>query len=62
MAGSKKVDLEQFARDVVAALYGDTETGELTGQNTITERSCADFVDAIADIVQKHGLTPPSVK
>ena len=49
---------EQAIGGIVSALYADRETGELTGENTIPEKSGADFVDAITDILERYGYTP----
>lgn len=49
---------EQAIREIVAALYADRDSGELTGENTIAERSCADFVQAVSAILDDYGLTP----
>ena len=51
---------EQALAEIVSALYADRETGELTGENTIPEKSGADFVDAVADILDRYGHTPPN--
>ena len=50
--------IRRFCDDLVSALYADRGTGELTGANTICEKSCADFVDAINCILDQYGLTP----
>jgi len=48
--------------DIVHALYADRKTGELTGENTMAERSCADFVEAVGGILDDYGVTPESVR
>ena len=48
--------------DIVDALYADRQSGELTGENTMAERSCADFVEAVSGILEGYGLTPESVR
>jgi len=48
--------------DIVDALYADRQSGELTGENTMPERSCADFVEAVSAILDAYGLTPESVR
>jgi len=48
--------------EIVRALYADRKTGELTGENTIAEHSCADFVEAVTVILDDYGLTPESVE
>ncbi len=48
--------------DIVHALYADRQSGELTGENTMPERSCADFVEAVSAILDGYGLTPESVR
>jgi len=48
--------------DIVHALYADRKSGELTGENTLAERSCADFVEAVTAILDDYGITPESVE
>jgi len=48
--------------DIVHALYADRKTGKLTGENTMAEHSCADFVEAVTAILDDYGLTPESVE
>jgi hypothetical protein len=49
---------EQAIGEIVAALYADQDSGELTGENTIAERSCADFTQAVSAILDDYGHTP----
>ncbi len=49
---------DAIVREIVEALYADRETGELIGENTIAEKSCADFVEAVTLILDNHGFTP----
>ena len=49
---------EQAIGEIVAALYADRDSGELTGENTIAERSCADFVQAVSAILDDYGHMP----
>jgi hypothetical protein len=49
---------EQAIREIVAALYADRDSGELTGENTIAEKSCGDFVQAVSAILDDYGHTP----
>ena len=50
---------EQAIGEIVAALYADRDSGELTGENTISEGSCADFVQAVSTILGDYGYAPP---
>jgi len=47
--------------EIVHSLYADRNSGELTGENTMAEHSCADFVEAVSAILADHGLTPDGV-
>lgn len=48
--------IREFHAEIVQALYADRETGQLTGDNTIPEKSCVDFVEVIAFILDQAGL------
>jgi hypothetical protein len=47
-----------FTMDVVRLLYADIDTGKLTGENTVSSRSCADFLDALEFLLSRHGIHP----
>jgi hypothetical protein len=41
------MQLLAFVEDVVRLLFGDRNSGRLTGENTLSEHSGADFLDAL---------------
>ena len=59
LAHATRVTIQGVVDLVVRALYANRQTGELTGENTLAEKSAADFVDAIGSILDEAGLTPP---
>ncbi len=51
----------QFHAELVALLHADRRTGELTGENTVAEKSCADFVEQMTLLLDAYGLSPDAV-
>lgn len=62
LRGDVRLSVCDALADIVHALYADRKTGELTGENTMAEHSCADFVEAVTAILDDYGLTPDSVR
>jgi hypothetical protein len=50
--------LPAFTEDLVRLLYANVDTGKLTGENTVSSRSCADFLDALECLLCQHDLHP----
>jgi hypothetical protein len=53
---------DRALQEIIACLYADRETGELTGENTLAEKSACDFLEAVSEIISNCGLTPETVQ
>ncbi len=54
----RKATEAQFGRMVIGLLYRDQDTQEMSGENTLPQDSCADFVQECEETVSLLGLYP----